>query len=175
MPHPGYWCAAPVALQARSASWPRPGARAGLPVCFESRSLGPRITTSQDFLSGGSRSRRLFGAKSSGHQQLDVPRYLLKAKFSLVGTKFSSPSLWQLRYIQSLLSGGELLRLRSVVRWPTRSTGTLAAAAVYSFQFSVPTGWCMDWRVAPSIGAACLAAPCIPLEVFACVLLALGA
>jgi hypothetical protein len=24
----------------------------------------------------------MFGAKSSGHQQLDVPRYLLKAKFS---------------------------------------------------------------------------------------------
>jgi hypothetical protein len=32
IPHPGYWGAAPVALQARSASWPRPGARAGLPV-----------------------------------------------------------------------------------------------------------------------------------------------
>jgi hypothetical protein len=44
------------------------------------------------------------GAKSSGHQQLNVPRYLLKAKFSpyFVGTKFSSPSLWQLRYIQSI-------------------------------------------------------------------------
>jgi hypothetical protein len=24
------------------------------------------------------------------------------------------------------------------------------AAAVYSFQFSVPTGWYMEWRVAPS-------------------------
>ena len=52
-------------------------------VCrFESRSSGPRIPTSQDFLSGGSRSRRMFGAKSSGHQQPNVPRYLLKAKFS---------------------------------------------------------------------------------------------
>jgi hypothetical protein len=35
IPHPGYWGAAPVALQARSASWPRPGVRAGLPVCLD--------------------------------------------------------------------------------------------------------------------------------------------
>jgi hypothetical protein len=77
-----HWGAAPVVQQARSALWPRPGARAGLPVCFESRSLGPRIPTSQDFLPGGPRSRRMFGAKSTGPQRLDVPRYLPKAKFA---------------------------------------------------------------------------------------------
>jgi hypothetical protein len=33
VPHPGHWGAAPVAHQARSALWPSPGVRAGLPVC----------------------------------------------------------------------------------------------------------------------------------------------
>jgi hypothetical protein len=59
---------------------------------------------------------------------------------------------------------------------PTSRQMRSLAAAVYSFQFSVPTtGWYMEWHVAPSPCAACTAAPCIPPEVFAWVLPALGA
>jgi hypothetical protein len=109
------------------------------------------------------------------HGRPNVPLYLLKAKFSHPISLFRGNEIFQpfalatpLYSVNFRLSGGELLRLCSVVRWHTRSTGTLTSSSCLLIPILCTNGLVHGLaRSALRSGAACLAAPCVPPEVFA--------
>ena len=125
IPHPGHWGAAPVAHQARSAPWPSPGARAGLPIC---RILVAKVQDPHFLLELlEMTSSRANAVSALGATDLVLPSpmrgSLPKAKFSHEIFLFRGNEIFQpfalatpLYSVNFRLSGGELLRLCSVVR-----------------------------------------------------------
>jgi hypothetical protein len=131
IPHPGHWGPAPVAHQARTAQWPRPRARAGLPFCRISiaRSEDPHFaglsTWWPSIAPGVWRQIDWLPAAECPALSAQSEIFLFRGNEIFQPFALATP----LYPVNLRLSGGELLRLCSVVRWPTRSADVLTSSS----------------------------------------------